>query len=76
MEHILFKIKTLHFNWSYGKIYEESGKQRQARDIHGFHTVRLTPSDLRELADIMDRTGLRNIRIVKDRNGFYVGLNE
>lgn len=76
MEHILFKIRTSHFNWSYSKIYEESGKQRQARDIHGYHTVKLSSSDFRNLADAMDRAGLKNIEIVKDRNSFYIALNE
>lgn len=45
-------------------------------DMHGYHTVKLSPSDFRKLADAMDRAGLKNIEIVKDRNGFYIALNE
>lgn len=76
MQHILFKIKSMHYTWSNGKIYEQSGFSKQCQNLHGYHTVKLTAEDLREMADLMDRIGLKNIRFVKDRNGFYIALNE
>lgn len=75
MRHNLFRINSKKFVWKDARLIESKNKSKIIKNISGFNINKLTPEDLRTIADCIERMGFKYINFTFIDDEVYLDLS-